>query len=244
MNMRVVYDLASMVAVGIIGASGYTGAELLRLIAGHPQFEVVYATGDTQAGSRLPTLYPSLALAYPELRLRVVRPRPGRRARPRLPRAPARGISGDRGRSCRARSAASSISRPHSGSRMPSLYPTWYGFTTTSRSCSRRRSTDCPSCTGRSWTAPQLVATPGCYVTAASLAIAPLVQQGLIERDGRHRRRCVRGLRCGAGTEARLAVLHGRRGLQRLRPARPSPHARDRTGHRARRCCSPPTWRR
>ena len=30
--------------VGIIGASGFTGAELLRLIAQHPDFEVAYAT--------------------------------------------------------------------------------------------------------------------------------------------------------------------------------------------------------
>jgi len=37
--------------VGIVGASGYTGAELLRLLAGHPEMEVVYATGDSQAGT-------------------------------------------------------------------------------------------------------------------------------------------------------------------------------------------------
>jgi N-acetyl-gamma-glutamyl-phosphate reductase len=41
-----------MVRVGIIGASGYTGAELLRLCAAHPELEVVVATGDTMAGTR------------------------------------------------------------------------------------------------------------------------------------------------------------------------------------------------
>src|SRR5947199_9018099 len=56
-----------MKQVGIIGASGYTGAELLRLIAGHPEFEVVYATADTSAGMRAADLYPSLAAAYPDL---------------------------------------------------------------------------------------------------------------------------------------------------------------------------------
>ena len=56
-----------MVHVGIIGASGYTGAELLRLCAQHPEFEVVYATGDTQAGTRAASLYPSLAGRYPTL---------------------------------------------------------------------------------------------------------------------------------------------------------------------------------
>ena len=40
-----------MVTVGIIGASGYTGVELLRLVATHPEFRLSYATGDTQAGT-------------------------------------------------------------------------------------------------------------------------------------------------------------------------------------------------
>ena len=50
--------------VAIIGASGFTGAEFLRLCAGHPEFEVVAATGDSQAGTRIADLYPSLAAAY------------------------------------------------------------------------------------------------------------------------------------------------------------------------------------
>ena len=53
--------------VAIIGASGFTGAELLRLCAAHPDFEVVVATGDTQADSRVADLYPSLAGAYRDM---------------------------------------------------------------------------------------------------------------------------------------------------------------------------------
>ena len=56
-----------MKKVGIIGASGYTGAELLRLCAQHPEFEVAYATGDSQAGTLASGLYPSLAAHYPNL---------------------------------------------------------------------------------------------------------------------------------------------------------------------------------
>ena len=56
-----------MVTVGIIGASGYTGVELLRLVAAHPDFDLRYATGDTQAGTLASSLYPSLAVAYPDL---------------------------------------------------------------------------------------------------------------------------------------------------------------------------------
>src|SRR3954466_5429891 len=62
------------VRVGIIGASGYTGAELLRLCAAHPEFEVAYATADTSAGTAVADLYPSLAARYPDLRFETYDP--------------------------------------------------------------------------------------------------------------------------------------------------------------------------
>ncbi|MEY2437618.1 MAG: N-acetyl-gamma-glutamyl-phosphate reductase, partial [Acidimicrobiaceae bacterium] len=60
------YDL-SVARIGIFGASGYTGAELLRLAAGHPDFNVVLATADSQVGTKAADLSPSLAAAYPDL---------------------------------------------------------------------------------------------------------------------------------------------------------------------------------
>src|SRR2546423_900258 len=63
-----------MYRVGVIGASGYTGAELLRLCAGHPEFEVAYATAEASAGQRAADLYPSLAAHYPDLDLEVYDP--------------------------------------------------------------------------------------------------------------------------------------------------------------------------
>ena len=50
--------------VGIVGASGYTGTELLRLVDGHPSLELAVATGDSKAGTKIADLYPSLAAAY------------------------------------------------------------------------------------------------------------------------------------------------------------------------------------
>src|SRR3954447_8202097 len=61
------YGYASMVSVGIVGASGYTGAELLRLASLHPELEIAVATGESQAGTPAAALYPSLAAAYPDL---------------------------------------------------------------------------------------------------------------------------------------------------------------------------------
>ena len=49
------------IRVAVAGASGYAGGELLRLIAGHPEFELVAATAHTQAGTPLSAVHPQLA---------------------------------------------------------------------------------------------------------------------------------------------------------------------------------------
>ncbi len=51
----------------VVGGSGYTGAELLRLLAAHPDVDVVHVTADSNAGATVASLYPSLAAAYPGL---------------------------------------------------------------------------------------------------------------------------------------------------------------------------------
>ena len=56
-----------MIDVAILGASGFVGAELLRLCALHPQLRPARLFGDSQAGQALGTVHPHLALAYPDL---------------------------------------------------------------------------------------------------------------------------------------------------------------------------------
>lgn len=54
-----------IVTAAVIGASGFAGAELLRLLAGHPEVEVISAAGGTAAGTPVAELYPPLsALGY------------------------------------------------------------------------------------------------------------------------------------------------------------------------------------
>src|SRR3954451_15725590 len=53
-----------MIRVAIFGASGFVGAELLRLLAGHPQLEAGPLFADSQAGERLDKVHPHLAPAY------------------------------------------------------------------------------------------------------------------------------------------------------------------------------------
>ncbi|HEX8668292.1 MAG TPA: N-acetyl-gamma-glutamyl-phosphate reductase [Allosphingosinicella sp.] len=54
-----------MIRTAILGASGYVGAELLRLSAAHPALKPVRLFGDSQAGQSLEAVHPHLALAYP-----------------------------------------------------------------------------------------------------------------------------------------------------------------------------------
>src|SRR5438093_7635147 len=48
------------IRVGIVGVSGYGGGEVLRLCAGHPEFEVVYVAGEASAGQKLSERFPGI----------------------------------------------------------------------------------------------------------------------------------------------------------------------------------------
>jgi N-acetyl-gamma-glutamyl-phosphate reductase len=54
-----------MIRTAILGASGFVGAELLRLMSGHPSLVPARLFGDSQAGQALDAVHPQLALAYP-----------------------------------------------------------------------------------------------------------------------------------------------------------------------------------
>jgi N-acetyl-gamma-glutamyl-phosphate reductase len=169
--------------VGIIGASGYTGAELLRLCAHHPEFEVVYATGDTQAGSLASTIYPSLAAQYPNLVLDefdsskaegldvVFLGLPHEASMALAPHLHGKvGCLVDLSAAFRLKDA--------------SLYPTWYGFTHDQPELLAAAVFGLPELHREDLKEATLVATPGCHVTAAALALAPLVEAGAIDPVG------------------------------------------------------------
>lgn len=172
-----------MIQVGIIGASGYTGAELLRLCAQHPEFEVVYATGDTQAGTRAASLYPSLAARYPSLMFEEFQleraacldlvflgvPHEASMAlAPQL--VGSVGCVVDLSAAYRLKDA--------------SLYPKWYGFAHDQPEMLAKAVFGLPELHRAEIVGAGLIATPGCHVTAATLALAPLVRCGLIETTG------------------------------------------------------------
>ena len=52
--------MSKKLRTAILGASGYTGAELLRLLQNHPNFAIVALTGESQAGKEMAQVYPHL----------------------------------------------------------------------------------------------------------------------------------------------------------------------------------------
>lgn len=169
--------------VGVIGASGYTGAELLRLLARHPSFEVVYATGDTQAGTLASSLYPSLAAAYPSLVFAEYDPAQAAKCDVvflGLPHEASLALVPqlvDQVRLVVDLSAAYRLKEA-------SQYPKWYGFSHDQPELLARAVYGLPELFRDQLVGASLIATPGCYVTAASLALTPLVRAGVIEPSG------------------------------------------------------------
>ena len=53
-----------MIRVSIIGATGYAGAELLRLLYNHPQVQVVHITSESYTGKKISEVYPHLRGLY------------------------------------------------------------------------------------------------------------------------------------------------------------------------------------
>jgi len=171
------------VKVGVAGASGYLGAELLRLLAGHPILEVAVAQGETSAGTPVAQLYPNLAPAYRDLTFSALDPSgldgldvvfvavPSGRSQ-ELVRALAdrARLVVDLGADFRLHDAA--------------LYPIWYGFEHRAPELLDRFVYGLPELARHELAGAQLVAAPGCYVTAAAIALEPLVRERVIEASG------------------------------------------------------------
>lgn len=171
-----------MIDVGIIGASGYTGVELLRLCRQHPELRVRVATGDTQAGTAVADLYPSLSAGYPDLVFQTWSPElldgldvvflglPHGTSQEIVPELLGKvGVIVDLGADFRLGSSAD--------------YEQWYGAAHTRPELLDRFVYGLPELYRDQLWGAECIATPGCYPTAASLPMAPLVRAGLVGTD-------------------------------------------------------------
>jgi N-acetyl-gamma-glutamyl-phosphate reductase len=166
----------------VVGGSGYTGAELLRLLAGHPEIEVVHVTADSNAGTVVADLYPSLRPAYGDLRCTpydvadlsgldlVFTALPHGASQLLVPEILERaGHVVDLGADFRLPADAYQrwYGEPHAA---PELIPRFaYGMVELYRDALAKS---------------DHVAVPGCYPTAVSIALAPLLAERLVEPRG------------------------------------------------------------
>jgi N-acetyl-gamma-glutamyl-phosphate reductase len=168
---------------GILGASGYTGSELLRLLAGHPEFEVAVATAHSHAGQAVGEHTPSLAAAYPGLAYEDNDPArfdgldlvfcglPHGESQRIVPELRARvGLIVDLAADFRLKD--------------PALYPRWYGEEHGAPELLGDAAYGLPELFREDLPGASLIAAAGCYPTAAGLALAPLVRGGLVEPTG------------------------------------------------------------
>ncbi len=171
------------IRAAVLGGSGFAGAELLRLCAGHPDIRPVAVFGDSQAGQTVAEALPHLAGAYP--RLAIDRFTPDLLdgidlVFAALPHGRSQTIAGavlDRG-----------IPFVDLGAdfRLKSVdeYATWYGEPHGAPELVGRFAYGLPEIDRAAVRSARAVAAPGCYPTAAILALKPLLDAGLIERRG------------------------------------------------------------
>lgn len=165
--------------VAVIGASGYTGVELLRLLAGHPAVRVTCVTSRQQAGQALGEVFPSLAGIY-DLTFEAVEPAalagradvvflavPHQAAMGMVPELLAAG--------CRIIDLSADY-RLHDAA----VYAEWYEPHQTPELLAEAVY-GLPELYRKQVRGARLVANPGCYPTSAALALAPLLRQRLID---------------------------------------------------------------
>jgi len=174
---------AERLRVGIVGAAGYTGAELLRLIHRHPRLELTYVAARERVGQKLAQAVPSTA-GVPrlgELVLESFDPSHAGQLRDRCdviflglpheasgPAAEALLAAGlvvvDLSAAFRIKDAAN--------------YEPWYGHRHAT-ALSQKAVFGLPELHRAELRGARLIATPGCHVTSALLPLAPLVRRRL-----------------------------------------------------------------
>ncbi len=168
-----------MINVAVVGGTGYTGVELLRLLAQHPDVALQVITSRSEAGIRVSDMFPNLrrhvdiSFTEPSLdRLAecdlVFFATPNGVAMTMTPDLLARGVKViDLAADFRLKSAAS--------------WEHWYGVTHACPDLLQEAVYGLPEFNREAIKTANLVANPGCYPTAVQLGFAPLLKHGLID---------------------------------------------------------------
>jgi N-acetyl-gamma-glutamyl-phosphate reductase len=193
-----------MLKVGIVGGTGYTGAELVRLLIKHPQVKLEIVTSRAEDGVPLASMFPSL---WGQTKLSFQAPHkvdlsscdvvffatPHGVALKEAPDLLNKGVRViDLGADFRLKS--------------PDSYQKWYGIEHTALDWLDKAIYGLAEVNREQIKSAQLVAMPGCYPTSVQLGFYPLLAEGLIFADSLIAD-CKSGV-SGAGKKAEIALLH------------------------------------
>lgn len=192
-----------MIKVGIVGGTGYTGVELMRLLAQHPAAELRMITSRKEAGTPVAAMFPQLR---GHLDLAFTAPDPQRLAECdavffATPHGTAMAMAAElvlRGVRVIDLSADFRL-------RDTAVFQRWYGMAHSEPALLERAVYGLPEVNRARLAGATLVACPGCYPTCVQLGLLPLLEAGVVEPSGIVAD-CKSGV-SGAGREAKVTSL-------------------------------------
>jgi N-acetyl-gamma-glutamyl-phosphate reductase len=177
--------MAKTAKIGVLGASGYTGSELVRLLLRHPQVELAVLTADRRAGQEMRAVFPQFSpFALPKLVAieDVNWPAAGLDlAFCALPHGTTQKVIRD----ILARIPAMKIVDLSADFRLsdPAAYARWYGHEHHAPELQKEAVYGLVEVNRREIAKARLVANPGCYTTCAQLPLTPLIAAKAIALD-------------------------------------------------------------
>ncbi len=166
--------------VAILGASGYTGAELVRLLVPHPGLTISALTADRRAGEEMGDVFPHLAIAkLPRLtKIDDVEWDAVDAVFCALPHATTQTVIAGLPERLKVVDLSADFRLED-----PDAYRTWYGEAHSQIELQKEVVYGLPEFYRESIAAARIVANTGCYVATVLLALAPLLKSGLIAAD-------------------------------------------------------------
>jgi N-acetyl-gamma-glutamyl-phosphate reductase len=197
-----------MIKVGVVGGTGYSGVELLRLLAGHPEVRVTAITSRKEAGIRVADIFQSLRGAYD---LSFSDPKDAA-----LDKcdcvffATPNGVA--MGQAQALLDAGVRVVDFSADFRLKdvALWEKWYKLTHASPKLVEEAVYGLPEVNRAQIKNARLIANPGCYPTATQLGFLPLVERGLVDLD--HLIADVKSGVSGAGRKEEMGLLYGEAG--------------------------------
>ncbi len=192
-----------MISAAIVGGTGYTGVELLRILAGHPQVSIEMVTSRSDAGKPLAEVYPSLT---GRLDLRFVEPQVEALSQFDVVFfATPNGTAMQYAEKLLEKQAVVIDLAADFRLRDPKLWEIWYGQPHACPELLEVAVYGLPELHREKIRKARLIACPGCYPTAVQLGFLPLLEGGLVDGSDLVAD-CKSGV-SGAGRKAQLATL-------------------------------------